>query len=166
MVRLLVTYMERMTTPDGLALPPPTETLAIAREQLSVEDYLRLYLAVGAPLQWDEHTRLPQEKLAAFLSSSSTAIHILRDTGKAVGLCAFAGIGERSVELKYFGLIPDAQGRGLGPYLLDWSLRSIWSHGTKRIWLHTDTNDHPKAKATYLRNGFEIYAENWEEFAD
>jgi len=32
------------------------------------------------------------------------------------------------------------------------------------VWLHTDTWDHPKAKATYERIGFKAYAEVWEEF--
>ncbi|WP_416066584.1 GNAT family N-acetyltransferase [Rhizobium sp. ZK1] len=62
--------------------------------------------------------------------------------------------------------MPEDQGRRLGPYLLDWSLKEIWAHLPERVWLHTDTWDHPKAKATYERIGFKAYAEVWEEFAD
>jgi GNAT superfamily N-acetyltransferase len=62
-------------------------------------------------------------------------------------------------EVKYFGLIPTAQGRGLGPFLLDASLRSYWqTEQPRRLWLHTDTWDHPKAMGLYARMGFQRFA--------
>ena len=166
MVRLLVTYMEQVEPPHGAALSPPVAGARIAKESPDAEDYLQLYHCVGATLQWDERLRMPMNELSTFLRSPSTALYILRHEGQALGLCEFDGFGEREVELKHFGLIPAAQGRRLGPYLLDWSLRAIWSDRPDRIWLHTDTNDHPKAKSTYERIGFKSYAEAWEEFPD
>lgn len=76
---------------------------------------------------------MPRAELLAFLRSDSTALYILRHGGRSVGLCEFEGVGERDLELKHFGLIPEVQGRRLGPYLLDWSLRSIWDHRPERV---------------------------------
>lgn len=166
MVRLLVTYMEQLVPPSGVALSSPVAAAGIARERPDAEGYLQLYRSVGMPLQWNERLRMTREGLLAFLRSSSTALYILRHDGRSVGLCEFTGVGEREVELKHFGLIPEVQGRRLGPYLLDWSLRAIWAYLPDRVWLRTDTWDHPKAKATYERIGFRAYAEVWEEFAD
>ena len=56
--------------------------------------------------------------------------------------------------------------KGTGPYPLDHALRSAWSTRPQRIWLHTDTWDHPKAIATYQRAGFKIYAQRFEVFPD
>lgn len=166
MVRLLVTYMEQLAPPQGGALSSPLAAAGIAEERPDADDYLSLYQSIGMPLQWDERLRMTREGLLAFLRTRSTALYILRHDGQSVGLCEFVGVGEKDVELKHFGLVPDVQGRRLGPYLLDWSLRAIWNHRPDRVWLHTDTWDHPKAKATYERIGFKAYAEVWEEFPD
>ena len=80
--------------------------------------------------------------------------YVAADLGTAAG-CALA-VAE--TELKNFGLVPEAQGRGLGPWLLGISLQHEWSLGPERIWLHTDTWDHPAAIPTYERAGFRVYA--------
>ncbi len=38
------------------------------------------------------------------------------------------------------------------------ALQSVWDSGASRIWLHTDTWDHPAAIRTYERAGLRIYA--------
>jgi GNAT superfamily N-acetyltransferase len=59
-----------------------------------------------------------------------------------------------SVELAYFGLVPEYVGRGLGKHLLSVVVERIWEEGTGRIWLHTCTLDHPSALPNYLKRGF------------
>lgn len=166
MVHLLVTYMEQLEPPAGPRLAVPIERVRIDRESLGAEDYLSLYRAIGEPLEWDRRLRMQFAELEAFLLRPSTFLCVLRDRTRAIGLCEFDGAGKPDVELTYFGLVPDAQGQRLGPFLLDWALRAVWSLEPRRIWLHTDTKDHPKAKATYERAGFRVYAEKMEEFAD
>ncbi|MGI6855038.1 GNAT family N-acetyltransferase [Mesorhizobium sp. 1B3] len=166
MVRLLVTYMELCAPPCDAVLAPSLAAVCIAKEVPAPEEYLELYRAVGTPLQWDDRLRMPRDELCKFIASSMTSIYVLRIEGRSVGLCEFEGVGTKSVELKHFGLTPGFQGRGLGSYLLNSALRSVWSCRPERIWLHTDTNDHPKAKSTYERAGFKAYAEVWEEFPD
>lgn len=166
MVRLFVTYMEQVVPPDGPSLRSPDESASIVKERPDPDSYIQLNRAIGAPLQWDERLRVSRDELVGFLTNPSTAIYVLRHEGRAIGLCEFAGLGERDVELKHFGLILEFQGRRLGSYLLDAALRAVWSHGPDRVWLHTDTHDHPKAKAVYERSGFKTYAQAWEEFPD
>ena len=166
-MRLLVAYMELCDPPvNRPALPAPSAGLSIQPERLSVADYVALYREVGTPLDWDSRLRLPQEALAAFLSASSTRIYVLREVGKAVGFCEFDAVDTPDIELTHFGLIPAAYGRRLGPFLLDTALRAVWSETTRRLWLHTDTNDHAKAQATYARAGFSIFKEQVEDFPD
>ncbi len=54
---------------------------------------------------------------------------------------------------------PEAQSRGVGPYLLSTALYEEWKLNPSRIWLHTDTWDHPAAVRVYERAGFRVYAE-------
>ncbi len=66
-----------------------------------------------------------------------------------------------------FGLIPEAFGRGLGPHFLQAALRQLWSElNPRRIWLHTDEWDHPKARDVYLNAGFVLDEERIEDPAD
>ena len=57
-------------------------------------------------------------------------------------------------EIVYFGLLPEFTGRGLGGFLLTMAVERAWSSGTERVWLHTNTLDHPAALPNYLKRGF------------
>jgi hypothetical protein len=166
MSRFFVTYLEQRAPPAGSALAPPVGSLDVAVEVMDADSYLDLYRAVGTPLLWDERLRMSRNELDAFLQNPSTLIHVLRHEGSALGLCEFEGVGGRDVELKHFGIVARAQGKRLGPYFLDTSLRAIWRLQPNRVWLHTDTNDHPKAKSTYERSGFSVFRQAWEDFPD
>jgi GNAT superfamily N-acetyltransferase len=166
MVELLVTYMEMTAPPRGQALPAPVAETAIARERLARPEFLDLYRAVGEALQWDLRSRMTAEALDAHLASAACDIHLLRLAGTPAGFCEMDRSAWPAVEIVHFGLRPEAQGRRLGPYLLDRALRSAWQDGAARIWLHTDTNDHPKAEATYERAGFRLRERRWESFPD
>jgi ribosomal protein S18 acetylase RimI-like enzyme len=166
MVDLQVTYMEMTQSPAGPEVARPVAGARVVRERPAREDYLSLYRAVGEAVQWDQRLRMAPEALDSFLCSATTCHYVLRLHGRRVGLCEFDGIDPSDVELCNFGLVPDAQGQKLGPYLLDQALRSLWSNRPRRVWLHTDTNDHPKAQVIYRRAGFRIYAQRFETFPD
>ena len=150
-----VSYLE-LTRP-----PAPLEDCShaerIAAEKMPVDDYLNLYRRVGEPLRWDQRIRMPRSELANLLASARSQIYVLRDaTTGAIGFCEF----ERNlpeIELKNFGLVPSAQGKGLGAFLLSAALREEWQLCPRRIWLHTDTWDHPAALKLYERVGFQTY---------
>lgn len=130
----------------------------IAAERLDLADYLDLYRRVGAPLRWDQRLQMDPDVLASLLRSGLVVYLLWGGSGEALGLCEFDLTGFPDVELKNFGLVPQAQGRGLGPWLLGVALESEWRRKPRRIWLHTDTWDHPAAMAVYRRAGFEITA--------
>jgi ribosomal protein S18 acetylase RimI-like enzyme len=114
---------------------------------------------VGEPLRWDQRLLMPKAELAALLAGGSLNIYVLRDAHRlALGFCEFDRRAFPEVELKNFGLIPGAQGRGLGAWLLSVALREEWTAIPARIWLHTDTWDHPAAIRVYERAGFRVYA--------
>ncbi|CAN7769100.1 GNAT family N-acetyltransferase [Mesorhizobium sp. LjNodule214] len=166
MVDLLVTYMEMTAPPSGDALMAPAPGAMVAHETLDIAGYVSLYRAVGEPVQWDQRLRMSPSELERLLALASTHVHVLRVDGEAAGLCEFNGVGQADVELTHFGLIPAFQGRKLGPFLLDRSLRTAWSHRPERLWLHTDTYDHPGAQSVYRRAGFKPYAQRMETFPD
>jgi GNAT superfamily N-acetyltransferase len=166
LVDLLVTYMEMRQADLAPARAKPAAAASVALERLDSASYISLYRAVGEPVKWDQRLRIPAAELARLLALPSTHIHVLRVEGAAAGLCEFNGVGQPDVELVHFGLVPAFHGRRLGPFLLDQALRAIWSHAPQRVWLHTDTYDHPAAQSVYGRAGFKAYEQRMETFPD
>ncbi len=131
----------------------------IGLERMSVADYLWLYRRVGEALRWDQRLLMPAAELKSLLEGEQLRIYVLRSaSGETLGFCEFDRGAFPDIELKNFGLIPQAQGRGLGPRLLSRALSEEWKSGPTRIWLHTDTWDHPAALRVYARAGFRVYA--------
>jgi GNAT superfamily N-acetyltransferase len=156
MTRLKVTYLELRELPSQPATRTGLERVTL--EHPSLAEYLALYRKVGAPLRWDQRLQIPEKDLAALLNGPSLRIYVLRDgAGTASGFCELDRQSFPDIEIKNFGLIPEAQGRDLGPWLLAVALHEEWQTNPGRIWLHTDTWDHPAAINVYLRAGFRIY---------
>lgn len=150
-----VSYLELTQNPAPIETHLGSES--ISREKLRVDEYLDLYSRIGEPVRWDQRLRMPRADLTRLLDSDRSQIYILRDgRGEALGLCEF----ERrlpDIELKNFGLVATAQGKGLGSWLLRTALHQEWRAEPSRIWLHTDNWDHPAAVHLYQDAGFRIY---------
>jgi GNAT superfamily N-acetyltransferase len=153
---LRVTYLEQSEPARPPALNWGSERVSV--ERMAREDYLTLYRRVGEPLRWDQRLLMPEAELETLLDGESLRIYVLRDAGEgALGLCEFDRGGFPQIELKNFGLVPEAQGRGLGPWLLATALQGEWRANPDRIWLHTDTWDHPAALGVYQKAGFRVF---------
>ena len=58
-------------------------------------------------------------------------------------------------DLGYFGLVPEAIGRGLGRFLLETAVHAAWDlPGVERLTVNTCSLDHPRALPLYQRAGF------------
>ncbi len=113
---------------------------------------------MGEPLRWDQRLQMPAVELRELLAGRLLRIYVLRNLqGHALGFCEFDLCAFPEIELKNFGLIPEAQGVGLGPWLLAVAIHEIWRSSPTRIWLHTDNWDHPAAIRVYERAGFRVF---------
>jgi ribosomal protein S18 acetylase RimI-like enzyme len=153
-----VRYMEQRTAPT---LEPKLSAAAVvAVERLSTAEYLALYRRVGEPVHWDQRLRMPSTELESLLAGDELRVYVLRSAaGLSIGLCEFDRSGFPDIELKNFGIAPEAQGRGLGRHLLAAALLQEWQAGLQRIWLHTDNWDHPAAMRLYSSLGFRVFEE-------
>jgi ribosomal protein S18 acetylase RimI-like enzyme len=154
---LRVSYMRLTEAPP---VPrPSTGAESVALERLTLATYLSLYKRVGGPLRWDQRMLMPEAELETLLAGDRVYVYVVRDADDApLGFCEFDHGVFPEIELKNFGLVPEAQGRGLGPYLLSMALNEEWKFNPTRIWLHTDTWDHPAAIHVYERAGFRVYS--------
>ncbi len=63
-----------------------------------------------------------------------------------------------SANISYFGLMPEAQGKGLGFFFLYHACMNAWAQPISRLLVNTCTLDSPRALPLYQRMGFTPYS--------
>ncbi len=156
-VRYTVTYLE-MTARPATPIPhvPTGSPLAlIAATSPPVGYFLYLYSAVGAAYEWTDwlkHTRQQQE---AFVGDPKVELFTLMVDGWPGGFFVLDTRQAGTCDLAFFGLVPQAIGRGLSAWVLGCAIHMGWDRpGVTRMTVSTTTLDHPRALAFYQRMGF------------
>ena len=145
-------------------VPPPREGLVVVHaKKPSVAYYRFLYDCVGRDYHWSSRKKLSDAQLAALLNDPRLEVHVLMADGVPAGFAELDRRTESEIELVQFGLMPEFIGQGLGKYFLQWTIDKAWSYQPRRFWLHTCTKDHPAALPNYLKAGFAIYKEAFED---
>lgn len=148
----VVTYFEMRAKPSGLTADPSVTRIA----HMSLADYRDLYRRIGQEWLWFSRAVMPDAQLAALLAKPNTEIYVMRRGEVSIGLAELHRAEPESddVEISMFGVVPEATGTGAGRTLMQSALAVAWQGGTKRVWLHTCTFDHPAAVKFYRRSGF------------
>ncbi|MHA1528243.1 MAG: GNAT family N-acetyltransferase [Alphaproteobacteria bacterium] len=156
-VRYTVTHLE-MTARPATPIPhvPTGSTLAlIAAENPPVEYFLYLYSAVGAAYEWTDWLKRSRQQQEAFVSDPQVEFFTLMVDGWPGGFFALDTRQAGTCDLAFFGLVPQAIGRGLSTWLLASAIHMGWDRaGVTRMTVSTNTLDHPRALALYQRVGF------------
>lgn len=149
------TYLELLHRPaPGADVSWPAGITLTREAPCSVALARALYAAVGRIYHWYDRDAWTDERLAAQMGDPSVAVWVLRDASRPVGYFELATGSDASVEIAYFGLIPAAQGKGLGKKLLEAAIRAGFDTPASRVWLHTCTLDHAAALPNYRARGF------------
>jgi GNAT superfamily N-acetyltransferase len=127
-------------------------------ERPPVHFYRYLYEAVGGSLHWIDRRSLTDERLSALIHDESIDIFVLYVGGAPAGFFEIDHHTSEQVELKYFGLVPEFRGRGLGKWLLNEAIGCCWRHTPIRVIVDTCTLDSPAALPLYQKLGFTAYA--------
>jgi GNAT superfamily N-acetyltransferase len=116
-----------------------------------------LYAEVGRGYFWLERLRWTDEQIRARLAAPTVSLHLLTVAGAPAGYFELEKHHDGSVEVVYFGLLPEFHGRGLGKFMLTAAAEAAWAQGASRVWLHTCTLDHAGALPNYVARGFRPY---------
>ena len=158
-IPVTVTSLE-MTDPAGLvdAPTPPGAALWIANEprpDLSASFYER----VGAPWHWVDRLTWTPAQWLAWVDRPEHHLLVCTLDGVEAGYAELEQQADGNVEIAYFGLLAQAQGRGLGKWLLARAIDQAWRlPGTTRVWVHTCDLDGPAALPNYLGRGLREFA--------
>jgi len=119
--------------------------------------FRHLYVEVGRNYHWIDRLPWTDEDISAHLKQPEVSLWLMTDEGATAGYFELRRCEDGSVEIAYFGLLPEFIGRGLGKYLLTRAVEQGWAEGANRVWLHTCTLDDPAAMPNYLKRGFKPF---------
>ncbi len=157
-VRVRVTYLQMRSPPVRPPIErPATDVFVMRARNPTLSFYRYLYGTIGGPWLWDLRRKMADGLLWEIIGNPKVFVHVLYAYGVPMGFVELDGRKAGEVEVAYFGLMPEAIGRGFGRFLIDWGVRAAWSLGPGRVWLHTCSLDHPRALATYQAAGFTEY---------
>lgn len=156
-VQYRITYLEMLHRPSyGWPGMAPGRDLALLKaEKPPAWYFLSLYDAVGRDYAWTDKFMIPEDEINDTLGSPNVALYTLLGHGWPQGFFMLDWRQAGECDLAYFGLVPQAVGKGLGTWLLKTAILTGWERaGTSKLTVNTCTLDHPRALAQYQRMGF------------
>lgn len=116
-----------------------------------------LYTEVGRRYHWVDRLGWSDEDIRGYLGDPAVSLWVMTVGGEVAGYFELRREPEGAIEIVYFGLLDPFIGRGLGGHLLTEAVEHAWDLGATRVWLHTNTLDHPAALPNYLKRGFTVF---------
>ena len=115
------------------------------------------YREVGAAWQWTDRLPWTEAEWQAYAERAGLQTWVGYLRGTPAGYFELARQDGAQVEIAMFGVLPPFIGQGVGGAMLTAAIRRAWEEGTQRVWLHTQTSDHPHALGHYQARGMQVY---------
>lgn len=156
----VTTWHLELTDPGALIsarpFPPGAQLQRVMRPDPALNRFL--YTAVGGGHFWVDRLSWTWARWMAWLGRPELEIWLLSCDGGPAGYFELEHQPDAaSVEIVYFGLLPQWVGRGLGGPLLEAALRRGFEREPARVWVHTCSLDHPAARAAYAARGMVLF---------
>jgi ribosomal protein S18 acetylase RimI-like enzyme len=161
-MRTLVTrtYLELGSPAELRPVPSPDPVPRIERVgECPASFYRYLYGEVGRLFRWVDRLTWTDDMVRRHLATPGLSLWVLTWQAAPAGYFELKPHDDGSMEIAYFGLLPEYFGRGWGKWVLSEAVREAWAAGPSRVWLHTCTLDHPAALPNYLGRGFRAVRE-------
>jgi len=153
----VATFLEMRSKPE-ISSPGLAKGMTLERwQEADLATYRALFKTIGENWLWYSRLVIPDDALLRILRDPRIEIYRLLEDGMVAGLLELDFSEKDECELAFFGLMPQAIGRGAGRILMNEALHLAWAKPINRLWVHTCTFDHPLALAFYRRSGFVPY---------
>lgn len=156
-IETTITFLEMKKAPAFSPPHPIGRYVLMKLRNPSLSFYRYLYSEVGKSWLWWERNVMSDDELKVIINDEEVHIFVLYVDGAPGGYFELDYRNTPTMELAYFGLIPELIGKGYGAYLLNAAIHEAWSNDPYRLWVHTCNFDHPNALRLYQRAGFEVY---------
>ncbi|HEY0074406.1 MAG TPA: GNAT family N-acetyltransferase [Abditibacteriaceae bacterium] len=150
-------YLEMVTPQDLRAAYSNNPELQVLQAQVPCPLFNRfLYEVVGKAWSWTDKLNWSEKQWLDYVCRSELQTWVAYLSGTPAGYFELEKQSE-SVEIAYFGLLPQFIGRGIGSHLLTRAIEQAWQMQAQRVWVHTCTLDHPNALSNYQARGFHVF---------
>jgi GNAT superfamily N-acetyltransferase len=155
----VTTYYLEMKSPSSLKGKEEPRGFQVYECEIKQFQFSRfLYQFIGANWDWTNKLSWSDEQWEAYAEKDNLKTWVAYYRGSPAGYYELQQQDDGNVEITNFGLASKFIGKGFGGYLLSQALESAWEwKGTKRVWVHTCTLDHPSALQNYKARGMEVY---------
>lgn len=158
-VDFTITYLEMTVAPENAPAPLPDDIRLERAIDPPVWYFLSLYDAVGRDYEWQDRFDQAENDpvaLQAFVRDPEVVIYTALGNGWPQGFFVLDWRESGICDLAYFGLVPQAVGKGFGRALLETAIARGWAYdGVEKMTVNTCTLDHPRALGLYQKLGFE-----------
>lgn len=163
-VATIITHLEMGAKP---ALPATESSLTLESwPNPPVAEYCALFRKVGEPWLWISRLLMDADELKPILDDPAVEISIVRDGQEPVGFIELDFRVAGQCEIAFFGLVPAMNGKGHGRWMMNQALELAWRENIERVWLHTCTQDSPRALPFYQQCGFRIFRQQIDMMSD
>ena len=157
----VTTYYLEMLDPVSLKSKDDSRGLVVTECEIKQYQFNKfLYQFIGEQWLWEDKFSWSEKAWQDYVESENLRTWVAYCAGAIAGYFELLK-KDSDVEIIYFGLAESFIGQGFGGYLLSKAIRSAWEWpGTKRVWVHTCTLDHPSALQNYISRGLKMYKEH------
>ncbi len=158
--RQVTVWFLELARPENFRPGKAPSRLQVARVAPAEPDTAAwLYREVGGPWHWTDRASWGRAEWENRLAGAGVEIWLASGDAGAIGYYELESREDGSVELAYFGLLPQAIGAGHGTALLASALERAWALGADRVTVNTCSLDHPRALDHYQGRGFRLVRE-------
>lgn len=115
------------------------------------------YTAVGGDYYWLDRRPWTLARWTEQLNTPGLETWVLTSDGVPAGYFEIERLPGDVAEIKYFGLLRQFTGRGLGAHMLTVGVERAFETGASRVILDTCSLDHSGALDHYKARGFRVY---------
>lgn len=151
------TFLEMLSPKDLKPKIPDRDDVRVAQVEIPTPVINHFFFVnVGRPWKWYSRLKWTLSDWRTQVGNDMVTTWIGYIKGSPFGYIELVRQAE-SVEIAFFGLLPQYIGMGLGGFLLSEAIRRAWQLNPRRVWVHTCTLDHKYALDNYLARGLTIY---------
>jgi GNAT superfamily N-acetyltransferase len=158
--QVIITHLEVTSRSDFRPVDPNPDapTVTVIRVETPLPELNRFFYAtVGRGWFWLDRLGWSRARWMEYLFRPGVETWIGYLQGTPVGYFELEAQSGGSVEIVYFGLLPQFVGRGFGRSFLSAAVERAWGTGASRVWVHTCSLDHPRALTNYEALGFRVF---------
>jgi ribosomal protein S18 acetylase RimI-like enzyme len=152
-------YLEIKSLQDLKKAPKPIEDYSInLLDPVNFQLNKFFYKNIGKKHRWIDRLVWMESQWIDYVTDKKVKTYVLKHKDNLAGFFELIFHSEnKEVEIAYFGILEEYQGKKLGSYLLYEAIKTSFDNDINRLWVHTCTLDHKNALNNYIARGMKIF---------